>query len=395
MPNLKRTLVLFSAVTASYFAVGSWFFPEWYFGIFWGGKFWNRAWWNDGVSYWLDLHTGLLVLGVVLAFVVILLAYGYRRLFLPFIDRFAFRLVFGFGVAILATALLDYKYAKASFESWEQVEVAMGNLKSTFLGLAYEESLERSDLEAPIYYRYIDRTRVEALYSQVEPELVEKRRTVSAGESMSGKGSVAIGPAGAEVGAARQKGATSSFERPSFSPERKCVEVMKFVLGQETAHFYTDGGGWFLRRRLRTIREDLKKAWNESESLQANEITEADLEKLRFRSPNEPTTKEEKEEAERREKQYTEEFEAELSSLTGLVLIDATFAVHRNSTDGLVLMEKFSEMPRRIVFRVFAPETEELRILLNKDNPHLRVFGTVTRQLGDDGVIEVRAIALY
>ena len=393
--NLKRILVLFGAVAAPYFAVGSSLFPGWYFGIFWGGKFWNRAWWMDGVSYWLDLHTGMLALAIVSGFVIALLAYAYRRLFLPFVDRFAFRLVFGFGVAILATALLDYKYAKPSFKAWELLEAAMGNLKSAVQELINVESVERSDLEVPIDFQYVDRVRVEALYSQLEPELVEKQRTVSAGESMSGKGSVAIGPAGGEVGAARQKGAMSSFERASFSPERKCVEVMKFVLGQRTAHFYTNGSGWFGRRIVRAFREELTKALKESESSKAKEVTEADLDKLRLRSPDQPPTKEEEEEAKRREKQYTEEFGTELNSLNGLVLIDGTFAVHRNSQGGLVLVERFSEKPRHIVFRVLAPETEELRMLLTKGKSRLRVFGTVTRQLGDDGVIEVRAIALY
>jgi hypothetical protein len=392
---LKRILVVVGAVAALYFAVGSWLFPEWYFGIFWGGKFWSGAWWMDGVSYWLDLHTGLLALAVVSAFVVTLLAYAYRRLFLPFIDRFAFRLVFGFGMAILATALLDYKYARVSFGILEQIEAAMGNLKSAVQELVSFESAEQSDIEVPIDFQYVDRVRVEALYSQLEPELVEKQRTVSAGESMSGKGSVTLGPAGGDVGATRQKGATSSFERGSFSPERKCVEVMKFVLGQKTAHFYTNGSGWFARRILRTTREALNKTLKEPESSEIKEVTKADLEKLRWRSPDEPPTKEEEEEAKRREKQYTEEFGAELNSLSGLVLIDATFAVHRNPQGGLVLVERFSEKPRHIVFRVLAPETEELRPLLTKGKSKLRVFGTVTQQLSDDGVIEVRAVALY
>jgi len=398
--NLKRFLVVFGTIATLYFAIGSYFFPEWYFGLFWGGKLWDRAWWEDAVSYWLDLHTGLLILIIVLAFIVALLLYARRKVFLPFIDRFAIRLILCLGVAISVTALLDHIYAKVSFENLERVEAAMSNLNSVIQQSVSFEVAEQSDLEAPIDFQYIDRPRVEALYSQLEPELVEKHRTVSAGESASGKGTIAIGPAGGEIGGSKQQGATSSFERANFSPERKCLEIMKFALGQKTAHFYTDGGEWFLRKLLRTFREDMNNAFEKFKSSDAKEVTKEDFEKLRDQSPAKPPTKEQQEETKRREKQYTEEFEAELTSLSGLVLIDGTFAVQRDPRGGLVLIEKFCENPRKIVFRVSVPETEQLKRSLalelsTNGNARLRVFGTVTKQLTKDGTIEARAIALY
>ncbi len=397
--NLKRFLVVFGTIATLYFAIGSYFFPEWYFGLFWGGKLWDRAWWKDAVSYWLDLHTGLLILVIVSAFLVALLLYARKEFFLRFIDRFAIRLILCLGVAISVTALLDYKYAKASFEFSEGIQAAMSNIKSVVQQLAFEGT-EHSDLEVPIDFQYIDRPRVETLYSQLEPELVEKHRTVSAGESKSGKGSIVIGPAGGEIGASKQEGATSSFERANFSPERKCIEIMKFVLGQKTAHFYTTGGEWFGKKLLQTFREDMTNAFKKAESSDAKEVTKEDFEKLRDSSSVKPPTKEQEEETKRREKQYSEEFGTELTSLSGLVLIDGAFAVHRDPRTGLVLIEKFSEKPRNIVFRVSAPETEQLGRsfaleLLTKGNTRLRAFGTVTKQLSKDGTIEVRAIALY
>jgi hypothetical protein len=394
--NLKRFLVVFGTIATLYFAIGSYFFPEWYFGLFWGGKLWDRAWWKDAVSYWLDLHTGLLIAVIIVVFVVALLVYAFRRFFLPFIDRFAIRLALCLGVAISVTALLDHIYAKTSFENLERLEAAMSNLNSVIQQSVSFEVAEQSDLEAPIDFQYIHRPRVEALYSQLEPELVEKHRTVSAGESKSGKGSIVIGPAGGEIGGSKQEAATSSFERANFSPERKCLEIMKFVLGQKTAHFYTTGGEWFGRKLLQTFREDMTTAFKKAESSDGGEVTKEDFEKLRTRPP----TKEQEEETKRREKQYAEEFETELASLSGLVLIDGTFAVQRDPRGGLVLIEKFSEKPKNIEFRVSVPETEQLKRSLavelsTNGNTRLRVFGTVTKQLTKDGAIEARAIALY
>lgn len=389
---LKRVFVATAPIAALYFAIGSFFFPEWYFGIFWGGRTFDQAWWKDAFSYWLDLHTGLLAFSVVLAFFLVLLMYSFRRFFLPFVDRFALRLVAGLCVVILVTALLDRKYARTSFENYGRLEGLMDNLKSAVQQLTSTENVEQSDLELPIDFQYLDRPRVEGLYSEIEPELVEKKRTVSGADSMSGKGKITLGPAEGEVGASKQKGATYSFERSNFSPERKCIQVMQFALSEKTAHFYTNGSGWFSGRLLKTFREDMDKAFKQAESSQPKEITKEDLEKLRM---EQPVTEEQLKETKQRELQLTEEFESELKSLNGLVLIDSTFVVRHNSQNSLMLVENFSEKPLHIVFRVVVPEGNQVKPPLPEGKSRLRVFGTVTQQLGDSGVIEVRAIALY
>lgn len=394
--NLKRFLVGLGVLATVYFAVGALLFPDWYFGIFWGGKFLNHSWWKDGVSYWVDLHTGLLTLGIVFAFSVSLLAYNFRRLFLPFIDRFAVRLVLGSCVAVLVVALLDYKYARASFQRLTQLQIAMDNLKAAIQGTTAFGNTERSELEEPIYFQYLDQNRVEALYSQLEPELIERQRTISSDASISGKGSIAVGTAEGEVAAKEQEKATSQFERSTFSPERKCLEIMKFVLAQRTSHFYTTGGEWFGKKLLQTLREDTDKAWKEMESLEPREFTPTDLEKLRVESPAAPPSKEQREETERRIKQYNQEFDAELNSLSGFVFIDGTFTPHREPDQStLVLVEQFSEKPRIIRFRVLLPDDKQLRPLIATGTTRLRVFGTVTKQLADSGVIELHAIAVF
>lgn len=390
---LKRVIVGVSATAALYFAIGAFFFPEWYFGIFWGGRTFSGPWWNDAFSYWLDLHTGLLAIYLVLAFVVALAMYSLRRFFLPLVDRFALRLVAGFCMVVLVTAVLDRKYARTSFDNYMRLDAAMDNLKTVTQQLISMETNEQSDLEVPIGFQYLDRARIDGLYSEIEPELVEKQRTVSATESLNEKGKVTLGPAEGEVGAGKQKGATSSFERASFSSERKCIQIMKYALSQKTAHFYTTSGEWFGRRLFKTFREDIDKAFKQAESSEPREVTKEDLKKLR--TSDQPPTEEQQKETKRRELQYSQEFESELKSLNGLVLVDSTFVVHHNSQNDLILVDNFSEKPLHIVFRVLVPEGSQVKPPLPEGKSRLRVFGTVTRQLNDSGVIEVRAIALY
>ena len=383
--NLKRFLVLLGTLATLYFAVGTWLFPEWYYGIFWGGKLWNHAWWMDGVSYWADWHIGLLILGIVLAFMVALLAHKYRRLFLPFIDRLALRIVLGCCVAIAVTALLDYKYARVSFYNLLRMEIAFDNIKSVIAQIVPSDRIEQSDLEEPIYFQYLDRTGVEALYSQLEPELVERQRTISSDASINGKGSVTVGPVEGELAAKEQKKATSSFERASFSPERKCLEVMKFVSSQKPSRFYTTGGDWVARKLTRRFREDIDNATSEHSPI---EVAKIPLESLRL--------EEQQKDAEQWATLYNAQLDSELASLSGLILIDGIFTAHHESNrDDLTLIEQFSEKPLNRQFRISAQNTKQLQPFFARGSIRLRVFGTVTKQLGNDGVIDVRAIAIY
>lgn len=52
------------------------------------------------------------------------------------------------------------------------------------------------------------------------------------------------GPGNAEAGFEKGKASTSSYSRPDFSPERKCIVVIQFVVENNRARYYRTQDRW-------------------------------------------------------------------------------------------------------------------------------------------------------
>jgi hypothetical protein len=77
--------------------------------------------------------------------------------------------------------------------AWDQFEVLL------------RASNAAPHVSTPVDFRYIDRERVDALYSQIEPEMSEKERTVATSRSSKGKLGVGVsGTVNAEVEAGKE-----------------------------------------------------------------------------------------------------------------------------------------------------------------------------------------------
>jgi hypothetical protein len=382
---------MIGTIAVVYFVVGSLLFPDWFYGLLWDFKFWHLTYWLDGVWYWIDFHTDLLAMGVVVIFGVVTVVHKYRTQFWSFVDRTAYWIIFGSASAILVTSLLVYKYAEPRYESWLVVQSKLSELDGALRQLA---SLGAPPtIEEPIDFQYLDKPRVQALFNQLEPELVEEERTVSAGGTLAAKAGVKAGSVGGEVEATKKQEATSTYNRLNFSAERQCSEVMKFVLKHEQAQYYTDGGTWFLRKTVKTMWDQYEAS---IQSPQTREVTMGDIGKLRLELVwRQAPTKEEQEETQLRVKQYEQEFDTELTTLEGLVFVQGEFKITHSQQGSLLLAENFADSPRHVVFRVNVPLTPEMSSVGAMNKTRLRVFGTILRPLDDDGVIEVRPIAIY
>jgi hypothetical protein len=75
-----------------------------------------------------------------------------------------------------------------------------------------------------------------------------------------------------------------------------------------------------------------------------------------------------------------------MESLAGVVIVDGQFSVKQLSQDSLVISEDYSEKPLHIVFRAVAPNVSELDKMLAMRSTRLRVFGTVVKPYGKDGI---------
>jgi hypothetical protein len=382
---VKRLLVAAGGLSALYFAIGSWIYPEWFFALFWRGQFMSISMWKDGFFDLLDHNLGSLALAIVAVFATAVLIRVYSYRVLPTVDRLGGWLVACSFVVILLSALMTYKRGRTGYESWESLVVSVAKLQSLRHSLGENET---PVIETPIDFEYLDSVRVEALYNQIEPELEERQRTVARGETSKGELGVQVGPAKGDIDIAKQKESTSTFVHANFTAERKCAELMKFVLEHKTARYYTNGGAWLLRQLMNTIHEESLKR----EQRPPRVVTDADLEKLAL---HDPLTNEEQEEVNRWAKESEDELDSELKSLGGLLVVDGEFSINQQTQSGLVFTEEFSQKSRRVLFRITAPITGELSAIASKKKIPLKAFGTVTRPLDADGIIEIRAIAVF
>lgn len=242
-------------------------------------------------------------------------------------------------------------------------------------------------IQAPVDFEYIDKERVQGLYNQIEPELVEAQSSVGTGRSLTAKAGIEAGPVETELGASKHQESTSTYQHLDFSPERQCVEVMNFLLEGHQANYYTSDRQWISQNAASNFQLQLMLIQKSSTKFKPLPLEQP----VGGGTP----TKEERDAAEDQLKQYEDALNAELTSLQGMVIIDGTFAASYSPQGNPVLVEAFADMPRRLVFRVAAPSTPELSRILSLGRTHLRVFGTVLRPLRENGVIEVRPIAIF
>lgn len=386
---LGRLVVFISGCAALYLAVGAWMFPGWFFGFIWRGKIASPDYWAGGISYWLDGHPTTLGWATAAGLLALIAAFACRRMFLPFVDRFRLGIATIFVCVLALTAVLDYRFGRSEYELMEALEQATVNLQAAVGQLFTLGNAPK--IQPPINFQFLDRARVDNLYNQIEPELIEKQRTVVKGESMEGKANLSAGPASAEVGVGKRGEATSSFERSSFSPARKCEELMRFVLEQNRAHYYTSRVDWMLR------------ATNaERKAAHDNAVREARNARVPGSSPGSPKAAPSNPQvsvntavSEFTIKLHEAQLKAELSTLSGLAFVDGTFDVHRSAEGSLTLTEVFADRPERVTFKIIGLKVANLTSLLGKSKSRFRVFGDVREPLSDKGVVEIEAIAVY
>ena len=151
---------------------------------------------------------------------------------------------------------------------------------------------------------------------------------------------------------------------------------MNYTLDEGRAKIYTDFTNWYAGRELETLRVQGASA--------RGPITLKALESLRTRTAVEE------------ERIAEEEFHKELSQLSGLVFIQGHFSQGSATSEGSLITEEFTKKPTKVIFHVILPPSD-LNTMPTQSlaSVNLTVFGRVVRPLGQDGTVEVRALAVF
>jgi hypothetical protein len=222
------------------------------------------------------------------------------------------------------------------------------------------------------------------LFNQIQAELVESERTVNTAGNVGGKLGGVVGPLTAEVEAGRSASSTSSYQRLGFSDERKCIELMNFMVDNRDPKYFPDRDEWMSRR-------DSISYWVQWEGTM---ISKGDVSKLRpVLSPKQKLSPEQRAEAEKATKQYEAELSTELRAVKGFVFIKGLFNASPNG-DSVTLIDNFSVQNPTASFRANFPKSA-MPDIVKERKVKLTIFGDVLKPLGDDGYVDIRPITVY
>lgn len=392
-----RLTAAVAVLSTVYVVAGSILYPDWWFEYFWRGGFSDPSASAAALNSEVQEYP-LSSLVVVFLFCALCTLIGkYKRVILPLIDRRWGWFVSGSAFTVVGVALIVCRFAGPSYTAWEQVVASISR------DISRRQS-EGPNVVPPIDFLYLDSTRMDRLFNEIEPELIEKARTVGSTHSGGAKAEIG-GPAlSADLGVSTSEALTSAFERARFLPERECIKVMQYVIENHNAQYYTDSDRWVAMRTMpplpfETSRIDESKVPIEAYLNEADAIEEQAIATISRKLAATPgglqhLSRREREEVERRVKINQQEMTRELKSLKGLVFVEGEFAASPRP-NGMELLHNFSAKPLRIVFRVVLPRNFALKDLPSNGAARLTVFGVVERPLSSDGILEVRPLAVY
>jgi hypothetical protein len=383
MTYAKRTAVFLSIALTIYLSVGSFVDGEWFYGLLWGGKALERAYWRDGSLFLLDYYPLYLVLSAVGIFLLALLLYCIRRIVLPFLDKSWVWFCVGSAVAIFSTTVLGHRAYRQSYEQSQSLADLVASYRQS---INNANPFPSDQIQGPVVFEYIANDEIEALYSELGPDLVEERRTVSGGETTGGSAGVDVGPAKIEGQIKHNNQSESEQQRVPFTPERKCLDVMNYILHKKTTQVYSDDISWMAGR----MHDELSAALDP-----AAPIRKRSIDALLIQEPVPSTTDELKKQEEKRLAQYRGQMEIELSGLRGLTLIQGPFTIEDRSSTTFVLLRQLAGKPHPLVFKITIPHSSSVSGLSEENSRNLTVFGLVLSPLDSRGQVSIRALAIF
>jgi hypothetical protein len=235
--GLLRAAAVGGSILTLWIVVGSVWFPEWWYAAIWRGDLFSSNYQGFGWSYLLDEERWLLFCLAAIAAAAAMLVHFRPSRFLAIVDRISAPSII---VCVLLLAFDAIYLHQPRFENKaDLMEVSPQAFQSLVRGLQNVRAAA-PEITAPVDFHYIDSSQVSGLYSEIEPELVETERSVSAGKKVAGSASVGAGAANLKAETSGEHQETSKYERIDATAERKCVLLMNYVLKNGKAHYFTN-----------------------------------------------------------------------------------------------------------------------------------------------------------
>jgi hypothetical protein len=235
-------------VAFSIYAIGgSYLFGEWWYGYFWDGGYRKAEYISDGLAVLLDQYPRI-VLWVSIAFVIAIVAgWLLRRWLFWSADRFGWLVILCAVVATAADAVVLRRTESEAYWAAANLNSSLNDAFKDFYD-QMQEVISPPKVEPPIYFHYLDASRVEALYNELLPDLVVSQHEETGSSTVKGKAEAGVNGASVGVEAGKNRGTKSVFAPADFSSDRKCLEVMKHVQDKWPAKYYSNETDWYARK---------------------------------------------------------------------------------------------------------------------------------------------------
>ncbi|HKW26900.1 MAG TPA: hypothetical protein VJN48_14025, partial [Terriglobales bacterium] len=257
------------------------------------------------------------------------------------------------------------------------------------------------------YFLYVDSARVRDMYSQIEPEWLEKQRIVTHSHTRTAKASVTGGAVAAEVGGSADAQEQSTEEPPAASPERECQGLMKYAVDRKGAKSYTTDDAWGITQILPELSKPTFQVPPETKFSNGLPLNWAEIRQLTASEPifdNSPdATRAINEELSQSSANWESRLKGELTQPPDLIFVHGAFRISTTGSlllshdfvlqDGAIHLYKANFGP--VLFSVTFPPGTHDREFDGKHEVNATVFGKVVHGLDDQGVIELRALAVY
>lgn len=355
--------------------IGSIWTPYWWYPAISNGGLLDRQYLDFGWSSLIDNERGLLLLVIALVATLGLCIYRWRAKFISILDRIRVPAIIVCTALLMFDALLLHQPRYENGKIWMQLQSGIVTPSMLEYRLAHLEPR----VSPPVTFYYLDAVRINEIYSEIEPSLIETQRTVTVGNQKSGSAEIGGEAATLRAEIAKRNQETSRYVRSNISSERKCLQVINFSLDNGSAHYFTSMLDFYARTLLEQA-YSVGKLHVENQG--PNEPVKVDARVLSDNSP--------KLSASDLRASWNEEFRREAR---GFVLVDGVFLIKR--VKGTILFEEeFSQAPlqQRVVFRFSLPEKFDSDLLRN--GYRMRVFGDVMQNSKDPAEITIDPVAI-
>jgi hypothetical protein len=371
-------------VATIWLLVGSIAYPLFWFEFVFKSGFHNWALWAYGFEYLLQ-HVSWLYFGLPIAACAILfVTHLWYRGISAFLMRHGFLIIMVCLIACFGDAYELNRTQRFNYE----VSFGLRKIVDATLDLEkalVEMALPPARIVPPVDFLYVDAGRVNTLYSELQPDLVEHERKIST--ERKAENSIGIERKPIEV---KKDGETKTTEEHNFiatdpTVAKRTILLINNLLARDAPPYYSSlaaSGSFQLLSRIRQDTSSFQKSLK--------------IPSLFLGQPDTVEAKTLKQMAEARKKTPPETIEAgvrqDLKMLSGLVIAHGEFKRSVVGKDSVSVEEVFKPAPNPILFRCSIHDRKAISLML--EHSILLVLGEAIKPWDGSSAIEVFPVAV-